>query len=151
MIIRKLRRAILLLSVIFAVAMVSSSCVQEEQGPRGVAQKYFNAVKAGDIEGAIKCFTPAFQQQYSALVTLGGMFGESMGGKNGSFFVNAFSSYANQTTYKNVKFKADTVTFTDDEHEHASVHVTVEGGGAGIPNETTISTVKYDGKWYVEP
>mgnify|MGYP000020850347 FL=1 len=151
MIIRRLKKTVLLFMAIFSVAVVSSSCAREDQGPRSVTQKYFNAVKAGDTEGAIKCFTPAFQQQYSALLTLGGMLGESMGGKDGSFLVNAISSYTNQSTYKDVKFKADTVTFTDNEHEHATVHVTVEGGGAGIPSEATINTVKYDGKWYVEP
>lgn len=147
----RLKKTILLAVLLISVIVTGASCAREEQGPRSVTQKYFNAVKAGDTEGAIKCFTPAFQQQYSALLSLGGMLGESMGGKNGGFLVNAFSSYANQKTYKNIKFKADSVTFTDNEHEHASVHVTVEGGGAGIPNETTIRTVKYDGKWYVEP
>lgn len=144
---RSCKKILVLCAIIFSFSLVCCACQSKEQGPRSVAQKYFNAVKSGDIEGAIECFTPDFQQQYNALLSLGSMVGEYMGGADGSSLLNGLMSYTNQNAYKDCKFKADEVTFTDD--EHASVHVTVEGAGECIPSETTVKAVKYDGKWYI--
>ena len=148
---RKKCKFILLICAICTVFLYSGCGKNEEDGPKEIVQKYFNAVKAGDIDGAIECFTPAFQQQYSSAVSLGGILGQFLTGIDGSSLLEGFMSFANQYTYKDCKFIIGEVEFTDDEHEHATVHVSVEGAGDGIPDETTIGTVKYNGEWYVEP
>lgn len=146
MIRRRIRKS-MFLTCFFMVLFTCIACGKDEnEGPRKVTQRYFNAVKAGDTEGAFECFTPAIQQQYKAVLSLAGLFG----GGDVSGLVNGIFSAADQDAYKTCSFKADEVTFTDNDHEHAVVHVTIEGSGKGIPKETTIRTVKYDGTWYVE-
>lgn len=145
---RKLIAALIIIMIVVSGSLVS--CASEEDGPRDVAQRFFDAVKVGDTNGAIECFTPAFQQQYNSIVSLGGMFGKEYTGYDVSSLFGGFTSMANQDAYQDCVFTADDVTFTDDSHEHATVHVTVEGATDGIPSSTTVDTVLYDGKWYID-
>lgn len=147
---RKLGKLSVIVVCLAAVLLVCAACGNEEDGPRSVAQRYFDAVKAGDVNGAIECFTPAFQQQYKSTVALGGMLGSLLGGVDGSSLLGVFMSYATQDAYKDCQFTADTVVFTDKKHEHATVHVSVDGAGDGIPSEANLKMVKYDDQWYVE-
>lgn len=147
---RKNSRFIIFLCAILVV-FLCSGCVTNEadgQGPKETVQRFFDAVKSGDIDGAIECFTPAFQQQFSAALSLGGLLSNFVAGVDGSSLLGGIMSIANQSSYKDCKFIADSVEYTDE--EHATVHVTVEGAGGGIPSEATIKTVKYSGKWYME-
>ena len=93
---------------------------------------------------------PAFQEQYAALVAIGGQMSEYCFDMDGSDLLGGLMSYANQNAYKDCKFTADEVSFTNDSHDRATVHVTISGAGGDIPSETSVIVVKYDGKWYIE-
>ena len=142
--------ALILIVLMLISSFVLISCGNEEDGPRKITQKYFDAVKVGDIEGAIECFTPAFQQQYDMALSLGGMLSKELTGIDASSLLGGLMSLANEAAYRDCSFIADAVEFTNDTHERATVHVTIEGGGDGIPSSTTVNTVLYDGKWYIE-
>ncbi len=148
---RKVKKFLLVFAMLFTFSVLCSGCMQnDEQAAKAVTQKYFNAVKSGDVDGAIKCFTPAFQEQYAALVAIGGQMSEYFFDMDGSDLLGGLMSYANQNAYKDCKFTADEVSFTNDSHDRATVHVTISGAGGDIPSETSVIVVKYDGKWYIE-
>jgi len=131
------------------MGLICCGCTSEEDGPKEVVQRYFNALKAGDAKGARECFTPAVQQQYDFYTSLGGLMSLMLTGIDGSSLVDGFTSYATKDAYKNCTFIVDDVVFSDDVHEHALVHVSVEGATGDIPSEDTLRTVKYNDQWYV--
>lgn len=137
--------------LIIVMAFCLAGCFgNEEDGPTAITEQYFDAVKAGDVNGAIACFTPAIQQQYSSMLSLGGMFGKELTGIDASSVLGGLMSMANLDAYQDCEFIVDNVEFTDSEHEHADVHVTVEGASGNIPSSTSVKTVLYQDEWYIE-
>ena len=45
---------------------------------------------------------------------------------DGSDLLGGLMSYANQNAYQDCKFTADEVSFTNDSHDRATVHVTMQ-------------------------
>ncbi|MCI8281258.1 MAG: DUF4878 domain-containing protein [Lachnospiraceae bacterium] len=131
--------------VLCSVLMVG--CAQSlEKGSRDVVEKYFDTLKAGDIEGTISCYTPAVQQQFQAASEFGGIVGEALFGVDASGLVNGFAGYANAAEYQNYDFKVTNVTAEDDEHGVVTVEVYIDGE---LDRSTEIRTVQYQDKWYV--
>lgn len=112
-----------------------------------MTQKYFDAVKAGDTEGAIACFTPSFQQKIQSMNALGGMFSEALFGMDASGLMNGFLGYADAEEYQNYDFEATDVVVSDDEHASVTVEIYIDGE---LDSTTEIKTVKYQDEWYIE-
>lgn len=153
-IIKTKKTSFLFLTIVLAISVMlclTSCSMNEEDGPRNITEKYFEAVKSGDIEGAIKCFEPAMQKQWEAALSFSSMFGKELTGSglDKSIF-EAIISGADAEAYKDCEFSVKDVKFTDEKHEHAIVNVTIEGAPEGAPNTTKVNTVLYDGNWYVK-
>lgn len=152
--VNKRKTLFLFIAIVLSLSVVLSftSCsMNEEDGPRNITEKYFAAVKSGDVDAAIQCFTPAIQKQWEAALSLGSMFGKEMTGMglDKSIFEGLMAG-ANAEAYKDCDFIVDNVEFTDDDHEHATVKVNIEGASDGMPSSTKVYTVLYDGEWYIE-
>ena len=109
---------------------------------KGVTAKYFAAVKAGDFDKAIECFTPAVQSQMEASKALAdGIFGVDSGA-----MLNGLMGMINPQEYANYQFTPVDEKKTDDSHAVVEVEVKT-GGGSG---STVVHCVKIDGQWYIE-
>ena len=102
--------------------IVLAGCQQNpEEGPRKVAQTYFDAVKMGDLEKAFSCYAPEVQQELDMGMDIASGISESASEKLFGFNVDAtgigssFMGLAAAETYENYEFKATDVNFTDDE------------------------------------
>ena len=59
------RRGILFKAILLSVliVVVLTGCQRNpEEGPREIAQTYFDAVKKGDVDKALSCYVPEVQQ-----------------------------------------------------------------------------------------
>ena len=111
---------ILVLSILSVIVL--AGCQQNpEEGPRKVAQTYFDAVKMGDLEKAFSCYAPEVQQELDMGMDIASGISESASEKLFGFNVDAtgigssFMGLAAAETYENYEFKATDVNFTDDE------------------------------------
>lgn len=111
---------ILVLSILSVIVL--AGCQQNpEEGPKKVAQTYFDAVKMGDVEKAFSCYAPEVQQELDMGMDIASGISESASEKLFGFNVDAtgigssFMGLAAAETYENYEFKATDVNFTDDE------------------------------------
>lgn len=135
-----------LLVLALCVVLIAGCAQSLEKGSRDVVQKFFDALKMGDTEGAFSCYTPAVQQQLQAANEFGGILGEMLFGVDASGLMYGLMGYASASEYQNYEFKATDVTAEDDEHGVVTVEIYIDGE---LDSTTKINTVKYQGKWYV--
>lgn len=140
-------RVSLILILALCVALMAGCAQNAEKKARDVTQRYFDAVKEGDIEGAIGCFTPAVQQSIQSMNTLGGLLGNVFFGVDASSLTNGFIGYATKNEYQNYDFKATDVVMDDDEHATVTVEVYIDGE---LNSKTEVKTVKYQDEWYIK-
>lgn len=133
--------------LILCVALITGCTPDSETQARDVVQKYFDALKAGDTEGATKCFTPAVQESYQTAKEFGGILSESLLKIDLSVFMNSILGYFNEDAYQSYGFKATDAVLSDDEHAVVTVEVYIEGK---LNQTTEIKAVKYQDEWYVE-
>ena len=144
---------ILVLSILSVIVL--AGCQQNpEEGPRKVAQTYFDAVKMGDLEKAFSCYAPEVQQELDMGMDIASGISESASEKLFGFNVDAtgigssFMGLAAAETYENYEFKATDVNFTDDEKTKATVTVEVYIDDT-LDRTTEVSTVRYQDEWYL--
>lgn len=139
-----------LMIVIFAITMIVAilPACGSQSSPERTVDKYFSAVKTGDLDKAIECFTPAMQAQYEAAMsfsdTLFGLFGIST---DSDAILGGIVGMANTDAYKNYNFKVSGSTKTDSDHATVSVDVYIDGEKTST---TMVYCVKIDGEWYIE-
>lgn len=136
--------ATIALVLLIAVLACTLSACGGTSSPKAVTETFFSAVKAGDLEKAIECFTPSAQAQYKAMLAVSdALFGVDTGS-----ILGGIVGYANEQEYKSYSFKVKDVNKTDDSHATVSVDVIVNGQ----KNRTTsVSCVRIDKKWYIVP
>lgn len=137
----------MILIFICILAVTASLSRTDEDKAMKTVHTFFEAVKAGDTEGALECFTPAFQQQYGAALKLGGMITSYFELPDTSGLFNSFAGLADAYTYQNYKFNVESASLNDDKTQ-GTVHVAIYVDGK-IKGSTNINVVKYNGKWYV--
>ena len=88
--------------------IVLAGCQQNpEEGPRKVAQTYFDAVKMGDVEKAFSCYAPEVQQELDMGMDIASGISESASEKLFGFNVDAtgigssFMGFAAAEAYEN--------------------------------------------------
>lgn len=137
--------AITLAVLIFVVVL--SAC-GNSSSPERTAEKYFSAVKAGDLDKAMSCFTPAIQEQYKAALSLSNtLFGSFGLGLDSGSLLGGLVGAANTDAYKNYDFKVSGSAKTDDTHATVTVDVYIDGNKNST---TTVYCIKIDGEWYIE-
>lgn len=127
-------------AVILAMALTACGITSS---PERTTEKFFSAVKSGDIDKSIECFTPVIQEQYkAALAVSNALFGIDtgalLGGVLGTINVDYYADY---------DFKVVGTSKTDDTHAVVTVDVYVDGS---LDSTTTVSCLKIDGAWYIE-
>lgn len=144
---------ILVLSILSVIVL--AGCQQNpEEGPRKVAQTYFDAVKMGDVEKAFSCYAPEVQQELDMGMDIASGISESASEKLFGFSVDAtgigssFMGFAAAEAYENYEFKATDVNFTDEGKTKATVTVEVYIDDT-LDRTTEVSTVKYQDEWYL--
>ena len=141
------KRIIAIVLVIITLTVVLTSC-GSSSSPERTAEKYFSAVKAGDLDKAMECFTPAIQEEYKAALSLSNtLFGSFGLGIDSGSILGGLVGAANTDAYKNYDFKVSGSTKTDDTHASVSVDVYIDGNKNST---TTIYCVKIDNEWYIE-
>lgn len=134
-------KRMLLFVIVVALGFNISGCVSTST-PEKVTKTFFEAVKAGDLDKAVECYTPAIKAQYEAgLAITDGLFGFDSGAILGGLI-----GFANVDTYENYDFKISGTEMTDDEHATVSVDVYIDDV---FSSSTHINCVKYDGVWYI--
>lgn len=129
-----------LIAVLFAMALTACGITSS---PERTTEKFFSAVKSGDIDKAIECFTPVVQKQYQAALAVSDKLfgidsGALLGGLIGTINVDYYADY---------EFKVVGATETNDTHAVVTVDVYVDGS---LDSTTTVSCIKIDGAWYIE-
>ena len=141
------KRIIVMILIIIMLAMLLTSC-GKSSSPERLVEKFFEAVKAGDMETSMACFAPNIQQEYDAGVSISnsilGLFGLNL--DSGSL-LNWIIGATNLDAYKNYDFKVTGSTMTDKTHARVNVDVYIDGKKS---TTTTMSCIKIDGEWYLE-
>lgn len=133
------------LILVIILALVLSAC-RKASSPEKITQTYFGALKSGDFNAAIECFTPAAQAQYKAALSISSfLFGANSDGINS--LISAVVGSSTNGSYSNYKFKVTDTDKIDKEHARVSVDVYIDGD---FSRTTTVSCVKYDSAWYIE-
>lgn len=143
---------IILLVIIAALAaaawfLLPTLMKSDEQQAREIVEDFFDSVKTGDTSGAIECFTPGIQEQYSGILSAGGMVLSAFGLPDVTGLVNPALGIVNQDYYQNYEFRVCSVTL-DDDKKNGTVDVDVYVDGKKSQT-TTIYVTKYRGKWYI--
>ncbi len=127
-------------AVIIALALTACGTVSS---PERTTEKFFGAVKAGDIDKSIECFTPSIQEQYKAVLAISNkVFGIDSGA-----LLNGVLGTVNASTYDNYDFKVVDSSETDSTHAIVTVDVYVDGQKE---SSTQVYCVKLEGEWYIE-
>ena len=142
-----MRKFIIFIFAVIMIVAILPAC-GSSSSPERTADKYFSAVKTGDLDKAIECFTPAIQAQYKASMslsdTLFGLFGI---GVDSDAILGGVVAMANTDAYNNYDFKVSGSTKTDSDHATVSVDVYIDGKKAST---TMVYCVEIDGEWYIE-
>lgn len=120
--------------------------VKTESTPTEVAEKYFDAVKHGDVDTAISCFTPNIQAEWKAVMSLTNFFtSKTINFSDASTLLGGLIATANTSEYKNYTF-----TVTDEEivDDSAKVIVSIKSGEKDN-GTTTINFAKVYNQWYI--
>ena len=107
-----------------------------------VVDKYFSAVKSGDFDKAIECFSPAMQSQLEASKALA----DSLFNVDSGAIFNGLVGIVNPQEYADYEFKPVSETIIDD--THTAVIVEIKTGGS--IDTTEVNCIKIDGQWYIE-
>lgn len=146
------RRGILFKAILLSVliVVVLTGCQRNpEEGPREIAQTYFDAVKKGDVDKALSCYVPEVQQAIETGKDLSGLLSGKLFGGDVTDLGQSFMGAAAAEKYKNYEFKATGVKFMDDKGTKATVTVEVYIDDK-LDREIKVSTVKYQDEWYID-
>ena len=136
------KKIIAALLVLVTFVMMLSAC-GNSSSPEKTAETFFAAVKSGDIDKAIGCYTPVIQEQYKAGISIA----NSIFNIDSSTLLNAILGTANANAYVNYDFKVVGSAKTDDERAVVSVDVYVDGSKKMTTN---LQCVEIGGEWYIE-
>lgn len=121
---------------------------KNEKASKEVVEKYFDALKYGDHDDELECYTPVVRKkedaQYGILGQVSKLFlkvdlGEVLRDLNMLYAGNSFEEF---------EFKVQQVVL-DDEEKKGTVYVEASRDGEFI-EYIRVDTVKYKGDWYVE-
>lgn len=143
--------SLFLILILVGVALLlnyTSLGKSDEQQAREIVESFFESVKGGDVSGAMECFTPAFQEQYSGILGASGKVLSVFGLPDVTGFVNPTLGFINKDYYQNYDFKVQSVML-DNEKKTGTVDVDVYVDGK-LSQTTTINVTKYHDKWYIE-
>lgn len=120
-----------------------------DNSPEGIVTKYFKAVKTGDMENGLACFTPAIQSEYSLIMKLADSASSyfNLPVSNPSSFVGDLTGLVNSSYYKDYEFKAVNTDYQSDLDAIVTVDVYINGAKS---ESTTLLTKKIDGQWYID-
>ncbi len=120
----------------------------DEQQAREIVEYFFESVKSGDASGAIECFTPAFQEQYSGILKASGLVLSIIGLPDVTGLVNNVIGISDYQAYQEYDFRVRDPVLSDDKKSgKVKVDVYVKGD---LYQTTEIKVTKYHGKWYIE-
>lgn len=126
---------------------VKSDNTKSNESPSDVVKIYFDAVKYGDTDKAISCFTPDIQAQWKAVLSLSGFFtSKAVGFGDASSLLGGLIATANTSTYSNYKFKVTNEKITDNENAVVEVSIYIDDS---FDSTTEINLVKVYDKWYI--
>ena len=126
--------------MIIALALTACGTISS---PERTAEKFFGAVKAGDIEKSIECFTPSAQAQYKAGLAIS----DALFHIDSGALLNGVLGWANASEYENYDFKVVGTKEIDSTHAIVTVDVYVDGQKDWSDQ---VQCVKLEGKWYIE-
>lgn len=149
-----LRLAALLLAVImFVFTLGGCSSKTEEDSDiiqiKQIAQKYFDALKANDTNGACDCYLPSEREKMEAEYGILGFAGQLL------FHINIADLFSDLITllglgsgYEDYKYKVVDAE-VDKEWKEGKAYIEVYESNNDYRGCVQISMTEYDGKWYV--
>lgn len=131
-----------ILAVCLLLVGLLSAC-GVRSSPESITQEFFSAVKTGDMERGIECFTPSVQSQYKAMMAL---FGGATGFNIADIW-GGLVGYSNSTDFKDTDFKISNTKEIDSTHTKVNVDIYE---GEKKTSSTSVTCVKIDDEWYIE-
>ncbi len=135
------RAAALLLALALLLSMCGCSLLSS---PKSVVLSFLNAVKQGDMEKVITCLKPSAQEKIKAVTG----FSDNLFGVDTEEFLGSMLSSVYDNISEDCEFKVTDVRKRDS--YSADVDVTILVNGERV-HTSTISCVKVEGKWYIDP
>ncbi len=118
-----------------------TACGGSTNSPEEVAETFFHAVKSGDVNGAMECYTPAIQKSYSGGTSIANL----LFGIDSESLINDYVGGINAKTYENFDFE---VSDTEINGKKATVDVDVYVDGVK-KETTTVHCEEIDDTWYL--
>ena len=131
--------AVLIIGAVLLIVLLTGG----SNTPTGIIQKYLDASKRGDLQGAIQCLTPEAQDATNSLL-------ESMGGFAGEDALSALNEYgANIQDNLNAMGITFNYKIIKEEISGDNAVVYVEFEIQGNKQQYPIQCEKQNGKWYI--
>ena len=132
------KSAIVFVCVLMVVMMALAACGAAADGPSGVATKFLDSIKNGDIDAMAECLEPDTAAMFKDAIKLMGDDAFNMADILGQSGVDpATMSYK----VTNEKIDGDTATVT--------VEMTATVNGKEQTESSDMPLTKVDGKWYM--
>lgn len=138
-----------ILTVLTAAFLCScGSANKNEEASKKIVEKYFDALKYGDYEDEMECYTPIVQKREDAQYGLLGAASELFLKIDLSEVLRDLNTLYGVSNFDELDFTVQQVKLND-EGKKAAVYVSVSKDGEFV-EYVRVDTVKYDGDWYVE-
>lgn len=138
-----------LLTVLIAVFLCScGSTNKNEEASKKIVEKYFDALKYGDHEDEMECYTPIVRKREGAQYGILGAASKLFLKVDLSEVLRDLNTLYGVSNFDELDFEVQQVRLND-EGKKAAVYVTVTKDGEFV-EYVRVDTVKYDGDWYVE-
>ena len=144
-------KGIVIVGLVVLMAIFLSSCgskKKNEEASKKIVEKYFDALKYGDHEDEMKCYTPIVRKKEDAQFGLLGAASKFFLKVDLSEVLRDLNTIYGVNNFEELDFTVQQVVL-DEEEKKAAVYVMASKDGEFVEN-LRIDTVKYDGDWYVE-
>lgn len=118
----------------------------KESPAEDLVEKFFEALRAGDFETTIGCFTPSFQNEYKAALAISSQI-LRVGSSDLSAIIRAFIGGSTREDYRDYKFDITGTEKLDDTHANVTFDVYV---GEDFDRSSRIACIKYGDEWYLD-
>lgn len=118
----------------------------KESPAEDLVEKFFEALRAGDFETTIGCFTPSFQNEYKAALAISSQI-LRVGSSDLGAIIGAFIGGSTREDYRDYKFDITGTEKVDDTHANVTFDVYV---GEDFDRSSRIACIKYGDEWYLD-
>lgn len=121
---------------------------KDEKASKGVVEKYFDALKYGDHDDELECYTPIVRKKEDAQFGLLGQASKLFLKVDLGEVLRNLNTLYGDNSFEELDFKVQQVVI-DEEGKKGAVYVEASKDGEFI-EYVRVDTVKYKGDWYVE-